>query len=157
MVRRSPPARSFYEARFPHKVEVSTPPMGRGRRLDEMIGWCRDRSGGDSQRWGVYGASFYFCDEADAAAFRDAWLEPVDKLPAPGGAEAIEQGCTCDPEENLNGAGHRQPDGQRLWHADYACPVHGINFALAEVEAGHANILHDEPGNKNDEDEEKLN
>jgi hypothetical protein len=155
MVGRSHPEKSLYQARFPHKVEVPSPPTGLGRRLDKMVEWCRSRFAGTAHRWGVYGATFYFRDAADAAAFRDTFLEPFDRLPRPGSVEAIERGCTCDPEKNFHGAGQLQADGQTLWHAHHGCKLHGIDFALGEVRAGRADVLHAEPGTEDDEDEQK--
>lgn len=61
-------------------------------------------------------------------------------MPAPGSPEAIEAGCTCDPEVNHNGLG-LQASGQivcrfignvlhlvdePVWEADVNCPLHEI-------------------------------
>ncbi len=67
--------------RFPHKVDAPVPGNGLGRRLTEMLDWCRANiAAGD---WTQHGrgerrpgdvpqdfARFYFVDSVDAETFR---------------------------------------------------------------------------------------
>jgi hypothetical protein len=70
MAGRSTTSRRLFERDYPHCVLVPVPDGSLGRKLDDMIAWCRER-GGD---WQVYGSRFYFKAEADAEAFRQRWL-----------------------------------------------------------------------------------
>jgi hypothetical protein len=69
---RSTSSKKLFEREYPRRVDVSSPPDGLRRRLDDMLAWCRKHSR-DCQS---YGARFYFRDEADAAAFRRRRLDP---------------------------------------------------------------------------------
>jgi len=75
------PGRRAAERRFPHRVDVPVPGGGLGRRLTEMLEWCRenvaagawDHHGRSERRKGEAPADFarfYFLTEADAEAFR---------------------------------------------------------------------------------------
>ena len=73
------------ERRFPHKVDVPIPAAGLGRRLTDMLAWCRENF--DSNEWDQHvrkeraaGAAlvdlarFYFTSQSDAEAFRQRWF-----------------------------------------------------------------------------------
>jgi hypothetical protein len=75
------------ERRFPHRVDIPVPGSGLGRRLTDMLDWCRDHVAADG--WAQQGhserrkgevpqdyARFYFASEADTAAFRKLWAGP---------------------------------------------------------------------------------
>jgi len=74
-------SRKDAEARFPHRVDVLVPGGGLGRRLTDMLDWCRVNAAAGA--WAQHGhserrkgeaaidyARFYFTTEADAEAFR---------------------------------------------------------------------------------------
>jgi len=78
------PGRLAAERRFPHRVDVPAPGSGLGRRLTEMLDWCResvaegawDEHGRRERRTGEMPAAFvrfYFLSEAAAEAFRRRW------------------------------------------------------------------------------------
>ena len=76
--------KSIYKKRFPHRADVPRPPRGLGKRLNEMHQWCHARfggQGGEGRPRAVYSATFYFLNEADAAAFSDE--EPCRPASAP--------------------------------------------------------------------------
>jgi hypothetical protein len=61
------------ERTFPHRVDISVPGSGLGRRLTDMHAWCS----ANERRKGfqpVEFARFYFMREADAASFRAQWV-----------------------------------------------------------------------------------
>jgi hypothetical protein len=72
------------DRRFPHRVDITVPPDGLGRRLDAMLVWCRENlEAGD---WAKHGhsehvppslpshiARFYFAEAGTAEAFRRRW------------------------------------------------------------------------------------
>ena len=79
------PTRVEAERRFPHKVDSPIPTAGLGRRLADMLAWCRDNL--DGAEWDQHVrkereagetlvdlARFYFANPADAEAFRRRWL-----------------------------------------------------------------------------------
>jgi len=79
------PTRVEVERRFPHKVDIPIPTVGLGRRLADMLAWCRESL--DSAEWDQHVrkereagevlvdlARFYFANAADAEAFRRRWL-----------------------------------------------------------------------------------
>jgi hypothetical protein len=70
MTGRSTSSKRRFEHEYPHRVDVPSPTNGLGRKLNEMLDWRRQHS----RDWQVYGARFYFKDEADAEAFRQRWL-----------------------------------------------------------------------------------
>ncbi len=78
------PARLAAERRFPHRVDVPVPGSGLGRRLTDMLNWCRENA--PPGAWAQHHhserrkgeaptdfARFYFANEADAEAFRREW------------------------------------------------------------------------------------
>jgi hypothetical protein len=68
---RSTSSKRRFEREYPYRVDVPSQANGLGKKLDSMNDWCRQHS----RDWQSYGARFYFKDEADAAAFRQRWLE----------------------------------------------------------------------------------
>jgi len=73
------------ERRFPHRVDVPVPGSGLGRRLTDMLDWCResfaagawDQHHHSERRKGeapIDYARLYFASEAAAEAFRRRWL-----------------------------------------------------------------------------------
>jgi hypothetical protein len=70
MAGRSTSSKRCFEREYPYRVDVPSPATGLGKKLDEMLDWCRQHF----RDWQVYGARFYFKDEADAEAFRRRWL-----------------------------------------------------------------------------------
>jgi hypothetical protein len=84
-VAKSPhPSQQAAEARFLRNVDIAIPDSGLGRRLIEMMAWCRDRMMADewdshthTQRTPagtpITSVRFYFSTEADAAAFKKQW------------------------------------------------------------------------------------
>jgi hypothetical protein len=71
--------------------------------------------------------------------------KPVDQQPTPGSPEAIVLGCTCSPIANHGGRGRFRAPFGRVYDTDWQCPIHGLAEALAEVKAGRADILRNEP------------
>jgi len=83
-----PRGRLDSELRFAHKIDVAVPPTGLGERFNAMLDWCGERLHPDF--WNCHGHTdparrdasgqpmdftrFYFLEQADAAAFRHAWL-----------------------------------------------------------------------------------
>jgi len=78
------PGRLAAERRFPHHIDVPVPGSGHGRRLTDMLDWCRDNVAAGA--WAEHGhserrkgeapadfARFCFADEMAAAAFRRRW------------------------------------------------------------------------------------
>jgi len=73
------------ERRFRRKVDIRVPGGGLGRRLTDILDWCRENIAAGA--WNEHGRSerrkgeapadfarFYFINEAAAAAFRRRWL-----------------------------------------------------------------------------------
>jgi hypothetical protein len=78
------PSQQAAETRFPYKVDIALPDSGLGRRLVEMMAWCRDRMTADEwdshtiterapERPPITSVRFYFSTEAAAAAFKRQW------------------------------------------------------------------------------------
>jgi hypothetical protein len=70
--------------RFPHRVDIPVPGSGLGRRLTDMLDWCRSHvadgawteQGHSEERKGeasLHVARFYFATKADAETFRKLW------------------------------------------------------------------------------------
>jgi hypothetical protein len=79
-------SREAAEARFPYKLDVRVPEGSIGRRFRDMLDWCRKNATGQWTRHGfvdkerrdslgvpVDFVRFYFMEQADAEAFRQAW------------------------------------------------------------------------------------
>lgn len=79
------PTRAEAERFFPHRIDVPVPPEGLGRRLSEMLAWCRDNVA--ALAWDEHGrigrredlsqvelARFYFMNGTDAEAFKRTWM-----------------------------------------------------------------------------------
>ena len=77
-------SRKAAERRFPHKIDIPAPGAGLGRRLTDMLDWCRQNV--PAGEWAQHGhserrkgepptdfARFYFLYEAVAQAFRRRW------------------------------------------------------------------------------------
>ena len=73
------------ESKFPHRVDIPVPGSGLGRRLTEMLDWCRENV--PAATWSHHHhserckgeapkdfARFYFLYEAVAEAFRRRWM-----------------------------------------------------------------------------------
>ncbi len=86
MARTHYPGRLAAEREFPHRVDVPVPGDGLGRRLTDMLDWCREHVAADT--WGQHHhserrkgeaprdfARFYFVTEKDAEAFRREWSD----------------------------------------------------------------------------------
>jgi hypothetical protein len=43
----------------------------------------------------------------------------------PGSREAVEKGCTCDPDLNRDGVGYRTTRGDPLFFIEDDCPLRG--------------------------------
>jgi hypothetical protein len=78
--------RQTAESRFPYKLDIHVPEGGARRRLREMLDWCRKNTTGqwthhivvNRGRRDILGVPldfvrFYFMEEIDAEAFRQAW------------------------------------------------------------------------------------
>jgi hypothetical protein len=78
--------RQTAESRFPYKLDIHVPEAGARRRLREMLDWCRKNTTGqwthhivvNRGRRDILGVPldfvrFYFMEEIDAEAFRQAW------------------------------------------------------------------------------------
>jgi hypothetical protein len=72
------------ERTLPHRVDIPVPGGGLGRRLTDLLDWCRSHIAADTwaehghseKRKGVatlYFSRFYFASEADAEMFRKLW------------------------------------------------------------------------------------
>jgi len=78
MSRRSISRKKLYERVFPHKVDIPVPSEGLGRRINEMVSWCKENAGKGREMHGHsvglqdY-ARFYFMDERGAETFRQRW------------------------------------------------------------------------------------
>jgi hypothetical protein len=79
------PFKDEAERRFPYKVDIPVPELGLGRDLTAMLEWCRERvprpgyghtARPSKHKPPVHCARWYFIEEADAEAFRQAWLRP---------------------------------------------------------------------------------
>jgi hypothetical protein len=75
------------DRRFQHRVDIPVPGGGLGRRLTDMLDWCRSHVAVDA--WAEHGHSekrkgeaalyfsrFYFASESDAETFRKLWAAP---------------------------------------------------------------------------------
>jgi hypothetical protein len=78
------------ERRFPHRIDIPVPGSGLGRRLTDMLDWCREHVVADD--WAQHGhgerrkgeapvdfARFYFMNHVDADAFRSRWRGDADE------------------------------------------------------------------------------
>jgi hypothetical protein len=85
-MRQSTASRKGAEARFPYKLDIHVPETGVDRQLKDMVDWCRKNATGkwtvhtvvDRERPDILGVPldfvrFYFMEERDAEAFRQAW------------------------------------------------------------------------------------
>jgi|GEM_PF-7090504 len=77
MARRSISRKKLYEQNFPYKVDIPVPPEGLGRRINEMVAWCKE----NVAQWESHGRSeglqdfarFYFMDAKTAEFFATRW------------------------------------------------------------------------------------
>ena len=79
------PRKAAAERRFPIKLDVQIPPFGFGRRLTDMLTWCREclaEAAWDQHHHAVRSAEgppedyarFYFAEPAVAERFRRKWM-----------------------------------------------------------------------------------